>query len=90
MNCLTIVFLVAGILNLIWSIHLFRKPGSLSPDSMMYRWIYMRWTSSAWRKNSDFENPQLSNEQIRRYAAIGFLVSGILILIGLWGVTEAL
>ncbi len=90
MDLMTIVFLVGGILILIWSLNLFRNPESLSPDSMMYKWIYMQWTSSAWQKDSDFANPDLSYEQIRRYAIIGFVVSGVLILVGLWGVVDML
>ena len=82
---LAVVLLCGGVINLLWSIHLLRNPGSLSQETLMYRWIYARWTLDSWRKESDLSKPQLSRKQIRNFAVGNAVISLLLISIGVWG-----
>ena len=49
-TAMSVVFVTGGVANLAWSVYLIRSPGSLSPSSFMYRWIYMRWTLDSWKR----------------------------------------
>lgn len=79
---MSLILVVGGFVNLAWSASIMRNPGSVSPNSFMYRWIYMRWTLDSWKKDRDLENPRLEDRQIRNYAIGNAAVSILLVAIG--------
>lgn len=85
---LTVVLLCGGVINLLWSLHLLRKPEALSQETLMYRWIYARWTLESWRKDSDLSKPRLNRKQIRNFALGNAVISVLLVVIGLWGIVR--
>lgn len=66
----------------LWSWQVWRKPGALSPDSVMYRFFYVRW--HAWHQGKrGGNNRKLADNQIRYYAIRGIVVGIALVIVGL-------
>ncbi len=74
-----LVALFLGLAMLVWFIRMYRDPGSIAPDSGLYRWIYNRFYS--WGQDWDSQ-PELSRNQIKRYAVGGLMISAFLIVVG--------
>ncbi|MBC7264511.1 MAG: hypothetical protein H5T64_09195 [Chloroflexi bacterium] len=72
--CIFAVEVLMSLALILWSLRIWLKPSSLSPDSFMYRYFYVRWR--AWRGASGVESEKLTERQIR-YFGIGGVIVGI-------------
>lgn len=72
------LLLIVGLVTILWGVQLWRRPASLHPNSLMYRWIYLSWL--AWQRGKLKNIPKLTEKQIRHYA-IRVVVMGIIVVI---------
>jgi hypothetical protein len=70
-----------GLAIILWGLRLWRKPASLHPDSLMYRYIYYRFF--AWRHEKEEISGRLTEKQIRIYAIMAIVIGAFIIVTGL-------
>lgn len=74
-------FLLLGLTIILWSWRLWRKPESLNPSSILYRYFYLDYQT--WPRRNKENSGRLTGKQIRYYAFRGVLGGILLIMAGI-------
>ena len=76
-----VLLLLMGLIVVLGGWRLWRRPDSLRPNSLLYRYLYVDWHT--WPRGRRENSGKLTDRQIRYYALTGVLGGIVLIVVGL-------